>query len=186
MSTGMYHEAAPAIVGRSVGSSGAIYDEHEIRAIVARSRTKAVGASAGVRGAVTEDLDLGVTLGLGTTREEHSATVYQTCSECYSVLLSNDRKLQNYAMNKVYYLAIGLVLLVAIWYRLGLNTSQPETTWHLRVSEGEGQGGRRGESDRAATGGLSGTVRSLPPAAPSEVPGKGGVKSADPKDSRSI
>jgi hypothetical protein len=50
-----------------------VTDKHEIRAIVARSRTKAVGAEGAVQGTFRDTVDLSARFGFGNTRPEHSA-----------------------------------------------------------------------------------------------------------------
>ncbi len=53
-------------------SSYTVTDMQEIKSMVARSRTKAVGAQAGVQKVVGGQLDLGATFNFGNTRPEHS------------------------------------------------------------------------------------------------------------------
>jgi hypothetical protein len=55
------------------GSSYTVTDLQEIKALVARSRSKAVGAQGGLHGAISGSVDLFGTFGFGLTRSEHSA-----------------------------------------------------------------------------------------------------------------
>jgi len=56
-----------------VGLYRLVTDSQECRAMVSRSRTKAVGAQSGVCGVVSTAVDLQADFGFGRTREEHSA-----------------------------------------------------------------------------------------------------------------
>lgn len=55
------------------GPTDIVTDPHEQKAMVARSRTKAVGAQVGLRGVIDTSFDLGTSLDFGQTRDEHSA-----------------------------------------------------------------------------------------------------------------
>jgi hypothetical protein len=55
------------------GSSYTVTDLQEIKAVVARSRSKAVGAQPGLHGIISSTVDLAGNYGFGNTRDEHSA-----------------------------------------------------------------------------------------------------------------
>ncbi|HXT10732.1 MAG TPA: alpha/beta hydrolase [Candidatus Angelobacter sp.] len=55
------------------GSSYTVTDLQEIKALVARSRSRAVGAQGGLHGAIRSETDLLEEFGFGNTRSEHSA-----------------------------------------------------------------------------------------------------------------
>ncbi len=57
----------------TLGTSYTVSDLQEIKALVARSRSRAVGAQTGLSGAITGSVDLKTSLGFGETRDEHSA-----------------------------------------------------------------------------------------------------------------
>ena len=55
------------------GSSYTATDLQEIKSMVARSRSKAVGAQGGLHGVISSSVDLFGSYGFGNTRDEHSA-----------------------------------------------------------------------------------------------------------------
>lgn len=69
-----------------------VTDLQEIKALVARSRSKAVGAQGGLHGAISGSVDLFGTYGFGNTRPEHSAQFarpIQTCLPYYRQVLTS-------------------------------------------------------------------------------------------------
>jgi hypothetical protein len=74
------------------GSSYTVTDQHELKSMVARSRSKAVGAQDGLHGAIKGSVDLKALFGFGKTREEHSAQFtrpIQTVLPYYQQLLTS-------------------------------------------------------------------------------------------------
>jgi hypothetical protein len=74
------------------GSSYTVTDLQEIKALVARSRSAAVGAQNGLHGAISSSLDLKASFDFGKTRDEHSAQFarpIQTCFPYYQQLLTS-------------------------------------------------------------------------------------------------
>jgi len=71
-------------------SQYAVTDPYEIMSMVARSRSKAVGAQDGLGGAIGSSVDLLTSFGFGKTREEHSAQILrpiQTSLDYYLQIL---------------------------------------------------------------------------------------------------
>jgi len=74
------------------GSSYTVTDLQEIKALVARSRSKAVGAQGGLHGAIRGSVDLFSSYGFWNTRDEHSAQFarpIQTCLPYYRQMLTS-------------------------------------------------------------------------------------------------
>jgi alpha/beta hydrolase family protein DUF900 len=76
----------------SFGNSVTVSDLQEIKAMVARSRSKAVGAQNGLRGSISASIDLFGSFGFANTRSEHSgqfARPIQTCLPYYRQMLTS-------------------------------------------------------------------------------------------------
>ncbi len=74
------------------GSSYTVTDLQEIKALVARSRSAAVGAQDGLHGAISGSIDLLSSYGFGNTRSEHSAQFnrpIQACLPYYRQMLTS-------------------------------------------------------------------------------------------------
>lgn len=74
------------------GSSYVVTDLQEIKALVARSRSAAVGAQGGLHGAISGSVDLFGSYGFGNIRSEHSAQFFrpiQTCLPYYRQMLTS-------------------------------------------------------------------------------------------------
>lgn len=73
-------------------SSYTVTDLQEIKALVARSRSKAVGAQGGLHGAIDSSVDLFTSYGFWNTRPEHSAQFarpIQTCLPYYRQMMTS-------------------------------------------------------------------------------------------------
>ncbi|SPE59643.1 hypothetical protein SBV1_340010 [Verrucomicrobia bacterium] len=76
----------------TLGNSYTVTDLQEIKALVARSRSAAVGAQGGLHGAISGSIDLFSNYGFGNTRDEHSAQFarpIQTCLPYYRQMLTS-------------------------------------------------------------------------------------------------
>ena len=71
--TYFYHPSAGNSVAYYAFSQYTVTDMQEAKAMVARSRTHAVGAQGGVGGVISSSVDLFSIFQFGNTREEHSA-----------------------------------------------------------------------------------------------------------------
>jgi hypothetical protein len=85
-----YDPSTHVTTGYYIFSSYTVDDLQEIKALVARSRSKAVGAQGGLSGVISGSVDLKISFGFGETRSEHSAQFdrpIQTALNYYKAIL---------------------------------------------------------------------------------------------------